>query len=147
MYDLRRQSQRRVLYPVWNTDQRGRAAAARGSASAGSGAPPSFQPPAYQAPPVAPPPPAMPGQRKTSPIVWILVIILGLFVVGAIGVVGVGMFVVHKVHQAGIDPELWQRNPGLAASKFIAATNPDVEVVHVDEGRRHHHPAQQEGWP
>ncbi len=97
-------------------------------------APPSFQPPAYQAPPVAPPPPAMPGQRKTSPIVWILVIILGLFVVGAISVVGVGMFVVHKAHQIGLDPDMWRRNPGLAASKFIAATNPDIEVLHVDEG-------------
>jgi len=35
----------------------------------------------------------MPVKRKTSPLVWILVIILGLFVLGAIGVVGVGMFV------------------------------------------------------
>ncbi|MGB9459069.1 MAG: zinc ribbon domain-containing protein [Bryobacteraceae bacterium] len=97
-------------------------------------APPSFQPPAYQAPPVAPPPPAMPGQRKTSPIVWVLVIILGLFVLGAISVVGVGMFVVHKVHEAGIDPELWHRNPGLAASKMITAFNPNMEMVRINEG-------------
>lgn len=95
---------------------------------------PPVQPPPYQAQPVAPPPSAVPAQRKTSPIVWILVIILGLFVVGAIGVGGAIMYGVHKIHQAGIDPELWQRNPGLAASKIIAATNPDVEVVHVDEG-------------
>lgn len=96
-------------------------------------APPSFQPPAYQAPPVAPPPPAMPGQRKTSPFVWVLVIILGLFVLGAISVVGVGMFVVHKVHEAGIDPELWHRNPGLAASKMITAFNPNMELVRIND--------------
>jgi hypothetical protein len=76
----------------------------------------------------------VPAPRKTSPIVWVLVIILGLFVLGGIGVVGIGMFAVHKLHQAGIDPGLWQHNPGLAASKLIAATNPDLEVLHVDEG-------------
>ncbi|HXP63026.1 MAG TPA: hypothetical protein VN829_21175, partial [Dongiaceae bacterium] len=78
--------------------------------------------------------PAALAPRKTSPIVWVLVIILGLFVLGVIGVVGAGMFVMHKVHEAGVDPGLWRRNPGLAASKFIAATNPDIEVLHVDEG-------------
>jgi hypothetical protein len=66
--------------------------------------------------------------------VWVLIIILGLFVLGAASVVGVGMFVVHKVHQAGFDSDLWQRNPGLAASKMIAAFNPDVQVLHVDDG-------------
>jgi hypothetical protein len=76
----------------------------------------------------------MPGQRKTSPIVWILVIILGLFVLGAIGVVGAGMFVMHKVHEAGIDPELWHSNPGLAASRMITAFNPNMEMVRINEG-------------
>jgi len=75
----------------------------------------------------------MPAQRKTSPIVWILIIILGLFVVGGVAVVGVGMFVVHKVHQAGIDPDLWRRNPGLAASKMITAFNPNMELVRVND--------------
>jgi len=76
----------------------------------------------------------MPAQRKTSPIVWVLIVILGLFVLGAIGVVGAGMFVVHKFHQAGIDPELWHSNPGLAASKMITAFNPNVEMVRINEG-------------
>lgn len=97
-------------------------------------APPFVQPPPYQSSAAAPPPPAMPVRRKTSPIVWILIIILGLFVLGAIGVVGAGMFVMHKVHEAGIDPDLWHRNPGLAASKMIAAFNPNIEVLHVNEG-------------
>ncbi|MGA2274167.1 MAG: zinc ribbon domain-containing protein [Bryobacteraceae bacterium] len=97
-------------------------------------APPPVQAPAYQASPVAPPPPAMPVQRKTSPIVWILVIVLGLFVLGGVAVVGVGMFVVHKAHQIGLDPDMWRRNPGLAASKMITAFNPNMELVRVNEG-------------
>ena len=95
---------------------------------------PSVQPPPYQASQMAPPPPAVPAQRKTSPIVWILVVILGLFLLGGIAVVGIGAFVVHKVHEAGIDPDLWRRNPGLAASKMITALNPNMELVRINEG-------------
>ena len=39
-----------------------------------------------------------------------------------------GLFVAHKVKQAGFDPELWQKNPAVAASKMITALNPDLEV-------------------
>jgi|SoiMethySBSTD1v2_1073268.scaffolds.fasta_scaffold129172_2 hypothetical protein len=95
--------------------------------------------------PAAPPPPvgaavppglpgAAPAKRKTSPIVWVLVIILGIFVLGFVGVVGTGLFVYSKVKQAGVDPELFRTNPGLAVSRLIAAVNPDVEVVRTDEG-------------
>ena len=86
-------------------------------------------------PPVAPPPPAgaEPVKRKTSPIVWVLVIILGLFVIGFVGVVGTGWFVYNKVKQAGVDPELFRTNPGLALGKLITAVNPDAEVVRTDD--------------
>jgi hypothetical protein len=82
----------------------------------------------------APPAPvAAPAARKTSPLVWILVIIVGLFVLGFIGVVGTGMFIVHKAKQAGFDSELMQRNPAYAAAKMIVALNPDLsEVRHND---------------
>ena len=102
-------------------------------ASAASAAPaPVFTAqPAASAAPVAG---AAPVQRKTSPLVWVLVIILGLFVLGAIGVVGTGLFLVHKVRQAGFDPELMKQNPGLAITKMIASANPDVEVLNTDEG-------------
>jgi hypothetical protein len=76
---------------------------------------------------------AAPQARKTSPIVWILLIVVGLFVVGGLAVVGAGLFVVHKVKQAGLDPELMQRNPALAVSKIIVAANPDLEVLNVNE--------------
>ena len=53
----------------------------------------------YQQPIVlAAPPPA----RGTSPIVWVLVIVLGLFVLGGLGIAGFIAFVAHRVHQAGV---------------------------------------------
>ena len=87
----------------------------------------------------APPPSAATaapaGPRKTSPIVWILAGVVGLFALGGIAVVGGGLFLVHKAKQAGFDTELMRNNPGLATAKLLAATNPDLEVVSTDEGR------------
>jgi hypothetical protein len=84
--------------------------------------------------PLAQPAPLPPGQRKTSPIVWILVIVVGLFVLGAIGTLATGYFLVHKVRQAGFDTDLLQRNPGLAISKMVVAALPNAEVIKTDEG-------------
>ncbi len=78
----------------------------------------------------APPPP----RRKTSPIVWILVAVLGLFVIGAAIIFAGGVLLVHKAQQAGIDSDLLRTNPGLAVSKLIAAANPNIEVVSTDDG-------------
>jgi hypothetical protein len=44
----------------------------------------------------------VPVQRRTSPIVWVLVVILGLFVLCGLGAAGIGYFVLHRVHQAGV---------------------------------------------
>jgi hypothetical protein len=88
------------------------------------------------APPIQPAPNVVTGApRKTSPIVWILVAVLGLFVLFGIAVVGGGMLLVHKARQAGLDPELMRTNPGLATAKLLAATNPDLEVVSHDDAR------------
>lgn len=85
--------------------------------------------------PMAPmPPPMAPRVRKTSPLVWVLVIVFGLFALGVVGVIGTGLFVAHTVRRAGIDPDLWKHNPGLAVGKIIAASNPDVEVLETDDG-------------
>jgi len=91
------------------------------------------QPMSQPAPGFSPMPPAPAVPRKTSPIVWVLVILLGLFVLGVVGVVGTGFFVYHKARQAGLDPELMSRNPGLALSKLIVAANPDAEVLRTDD--------------
>src|ERR1017187_8667843 len=61
-------------------------------------APPAMATPyAQPAPPVGPP-----VARKTSPIVWVLVIVLGLFVLGGIAVAGFNGFVAHRVQKAGV---------------------------------------------
>ncbi len=62
--------------------------------------------------------------KKTSPVVWIVLGIVGFFVLIAIVVtVGIGLFV-HKVKQ----------NPALAMAKLLTAANPNVEVVGSDSG-------------
>jgi len=101
-----------------------------GTPARGQAAPQAMSAP----PPGAPPAPGVaPVPRKTSPIVWILVIVLGFFVLGFIGIVGTGLFVAHKVKQAGLDPALISRNPGLAMAKLITAVNPDAEVLGHDD--------------
>jgi hypothetical protein len=93
--------------------------------------PPMSPPPAYAQQPMAPLPVA--PRKGTSPIVWVLVIVLGLFVLGGVAIIGTGFFVYHKAKQAGLDPDLMRRNPGLAVGKIIAAANPDAEVMSTDD--------------
>jgi hypothetical protein len=102
--------------------------AACGTRAKGGDAPPTTQP--WQSGTVSGAPAVA---RKTSPIVWILAALVGLFVLGGIAVVGGGMFLVHKAKQAGLDSDLMRNNPGLATAKLLAATNPDLEVVSSDD--------------
>jgi hypothetical protein len=70
----------------------------------------------------APPGPIEP--KKTSPIVWILLGVVGFFVlIGFVAMAGIG-FLAHKVAQ----------NPALAITKLVTATNPDIQVLSTDEG-------------
>ncbi len=71
--------------------------------------------------------------RRTHPIVWVLVVVAGLIVLGGVGVLGISYFAYHKVKQAGFDPDLMSRNPGLAVAKIVATVNPDAEIVKTDE--------------
>lgn len=82
---------------------------------AASGAAAPAPPAASQAAPAA-----VPVKRKTSPLVWVLVIVLGLFVLGVLGIGGVSYFLI--------------RHPGAVLSKIITAANPNVEVLRTDEG-------------
>jgi len=77
---------------------------------------------------------AAPPRRKTSPIVWILAVVLGLACVGGAVALGGGLFLVHKAREAGVDAGLFRDNPGLAIGKLIAAAHPDTEVVGTDAG-------------
>lgn len=63
--------------------------------------------------------------KKVSPIVWIVVGVVGFIVLcGLVVTIAVGLFV-HKVKQ----------NPAMAMAKLLTAANPDVEVLSADEGR------------
>jgi hypothetical protein len=81
-------------------------------------------------------PAAAPAKRKTSPLVWVLIVLLGFFGLGAVAVIGTGAFFIHKVKQAGVTPELWRTNPGEAVGKVLAAVNPNLEVVRVNDSDR-----------
>ncbi len=77
----------------------------------------------------------MPPKKKTSPWVWVAVGVGAFLLIIVLVVVAGGFFVYYKVKQAGLDPELMKRNPALAVSKLVAATNPNVEVLGVDDAK------------
>jgi hypothetical protein len=74
-----------------------------------------------QTPPMQAAPAALP--RKTSPLIWILIIVLGIFVLGFVGVVGTGFFIARKI----------SRNPAAAAARLAALANKNVDVVSEDD--------------
>jgi len=58
----------------------------------------------------------------------------GTFVIlGIIGVFLGGYFVWNKAKEAGLDPELMQKQPALAVAKMAVALDKDLEIVSVDE--------------
>jgi hypothetical protein len=90
---------------------------------------------ASNVPPPMPGAPGAPAPKKTSPVVWVLAGcgVLVVLIAGALAIGG--FFIAHKVKQAGIDPELLQKHPELAAVKMMVAMNPDAEIVSIDENR------------
>ncbi|MGE5645237.1 MAG: hypothetical protein ACM336_05535 [Acidobacteriota bacterium] len=83
------------------------------------------------------PPAPAPGapKKKTSPLVWILIAIVGFIVLAIVGVTAVGFFAYHKAKQAGFDVALLEKKPELALLKMAVAANPDAEIVSIDEDR------------
>lgn len=79
--------------------------------------------------------PQIQTKKGLSPLAWVGIGCGALILIVVLVLVGGGLFVAHKVKQAGIDPALWKSNPALAASKMITVLNPDLEVVKVDEDR------------
>jgi hypothetical protein len=78
--------------------------------------------------------PSTPPRRKTGPWVWILVVVLAIALVGGVATVAGGLWVAHKVKEAGVDPDLFRENPGLAISKLINAADPNAEIISTDTG-------------
>jgi hypothetical protein len=60
---------------------------------------------------------------------WIFGGCLGVVVIGIVCFAAFSFFVVHKIKQAGFDPDLMQKNPVLAAAKLSVAGNPDLDMV------------------
>src|SRR5579871_60464 len=96
------------------------------SAGSGQAAPPPAVSPAGL--------PSAPAARKTSPLVWVLVAVLGVILLGGLAIGGLTLFVVHKAREAGISTDLWRRNPAAATARALAIANPDIEIVSEDDG-------------
>jgi hypothetical protein len=65
--------------------------------------------------------------------VWIL-IAAGVVIVMGLAAIGIGgYFLVKRVQNAGFDPTLMQKNPGLALAKMAAAMNPDYETLSTSD--------------
>jgi hypothetical protein len=74
-------------------------------------------------------------QKKSRVLVWVLAGCGGFALLAVIIVVVGSIFVWHKAKQAGFDPELMRKNPAQAVAKMIAATNPDIDIVSVDDAK------------
>jgi hypothetical protein len=71
--------------------------------------------------------------KKTSPWVWIIGGFVVLMFGGMLTCGVVGFLAVRAVKNAGFDPDLMKRNPGLAMAKMAAAVNPNMETVSTNE--------------
>ena len=79
---------------------------------------------ASNVPPLPPPPPpgaGLPAPKKVSPVVWILGGCAVLVFLGVAAMTVGGLFIAHKVKQAGLDPDLMQKHPEVAVVKMIVA--------------------------
>ena len=87
-------------------------------------------------PPVPPAPAYQQQPKKSSALKWILIGVGGFFVIMVVGILAVGLFVMNKAKQAGLDPDLIKKSPGLALAKMAVAANPNLEMVSSNEGRQ-----------
>jgi hypothetical protein len=96
--------------------------------------PPQYQqqyPPQYQQQMPQPMPP--PGPKKSNALVWILVS-LGILAILVFAAFSVGSYLLYRtVKNAGFDPDLMRKNPGLAVTKMVTALHPDMQVVSSDD--------------
>jgi hypothetical protein len=88
---------------------------------------PIGMPPQQQFPP---PPP-----QKSNALTYILIGCGTFVILGVIAFAVGGYYVWNKAKQAGLDPELMQKQPTLAAAKIMVALNPEIELVSVDEAK------------
>src|SRR5258708_5814682 len=75
------------------------------------------------------PPAAGVAAKKSNVWLWVLGGCGTLVVLVIVVVALIGFFAVSKLKQAGVDPALLKKNPGLAAAKMAIAANPDVQMI------------------
>ena len=83
-------------------------------------------PPQARAQAAAPPPPPLPPKRGTSPIVWVLIALLTLFILAGL-TASAGMMVVS--HRTGLSFGEIVHDPGYAAAKMAMIANPNLEEI------------------
>jgi hypothetical protein len=76
---------------------------------------------------------AQTDRKGLSPVVWIAIGCAGVLVLAGIATMVAGVFIFNKAKDV---VEEMEDDPVLATSKLIAAANPDVELVGVDEENR-----------
>ena len=85
-------------------------------------------------PPVPPPPQAPPpvaaAKKKTSPLVWVLVGCLGLFVIGGVIFAAATFFVAKKVKDVASE---FAENPIRESVEAMVRFNPELELVSTDD--------------
>jgi len=74
-----------------------------------------------------------PPAKKSNVLLWVLGGCGTLILLIIIAVVGLGMWGMHKVKEAGLDPELMKKNPGLATARMTVAMNKDLELISSDD--------------
>ncbi|MGH9828200.1 MAG: hypothetical protein ACREDR_33675 [Blastocatellia bacterium] len=82
----------------------------------------------------------VPPQKKGGKTwLWVLGGCGTLIILCVVGFFAVSYFVYYKaktaVKEAGIDPELIQKKPALAAAKAVVAVDPDLELVSSDDDK------------
>jgi hypothetical protein len=78
-----------------------------------------------------PPPPA----KKSNVLTYVLIGCGTFVILGVLAFAVGGYFVWNKAKEMGLDPELMQKQPTLAAAKIMVAMNPEIELVSVDEAK------------
>ena len=90
--------------------------------------PPSLTP---QPPPGGPP--AAPPAKSSNVFFWIIGGFLAFVFICVLAVGAFFFFIAHKAKQAGFDPELMRKNPGMAMAKLFVSAHPDVDLVSSNE--------------
>jgi hypothetical protein len=101
--------------------------------------PPQYQQPypQQQYPPQQYPAQMQPPPAKSNALKVVLIVVAVVVVLGIAGAAVTAYMVYHTVSRvvkdSGFDPDLMQKNPGLALTKLVATLHPDTEVVSTDD--------------